>query len=159
MLLSESRTARAVFESLSITNRDPGSGGGSGFLPLINLGYFAGGSLGTYSTANPTTWTDITGTSFTIQINRTTPILYWVFATATTPGAGSGYIRGDIVGYDATQPMYMGGAPNDGFVWYLSSAGPIQPGLYTVKTQIATDNNGISTTVNQIFHQVMDLGA
>jgi hypothetical protein len=155
------RFQASSFEALAAMNRFQGSGGGNGMLPLASQGEFAGGALGAYATANSSTWTDITGTSFTIAINRPTLFIYLVFATCRiTVGAGQGYVRGSIVGFDNTaSPFFAGTLASNGFIWYFPvSKGPIPAGNYTVKLQAATDA-GSTITVDQAFHQFFVLAA
>ena len=160
-LVTTKRLQQGVFEALATMNRAAGSGGGSGMLALASLGLFAGGALGAYSTGGSSVWNDVTGSSFSVQISRASYFIYLVFATARiTAGAGNGYVRGSIVGFDNTaSPFFNGSGANNGFIWYYpSSTGPIQPGTYTVKLQVATDA-GSTITVDQGFHQFFLLNA
>lgn len=158
------RFQQGVFESLAATTRLQGSGGGSGLLPMATLGFAAAGNQGAYSTANSSTWTDITNTTFTINgPGRPVQILYLVFATAHLSAAGAnGYIRGNIVGYDTTaSPFFSSTGASNGFIWYAAlgpGKGPLTPGQYTVKMQAATDNNTFNITVDQFFHHVFQIG-
>jgi hypothetical protein len=155
-MIAAKRFAQSVHNAMFAMNRLESTGGGSGMLPMISLGSFAGGALGAYATANSTTWTDIAGTSFQISVPRTCFCDYRVFATCRmTAGAGQGYVRGSIVGFDNTASPFFasGGLAHNGFIWYYPvSAGPLQPGTYTVKMQASTDA-GSTITVDQGFHQ------
>lgn len=160
-ILGSRRFQTSVYEALASQNRAAGSGGGSGMQPMASLGLFAGNTLGAYSTANSTTWTDITGTSFTIVISRTSLFLYLFSATCRiTAGAGGGFIRGNFVNFDTTSsPKYVLATSITQTSWYYPvSNGPIQPGTYTVKLQAATDA-GTTITVDSGFHQFFLLGA
>lgn len=159
--LAAKRAQQGLYAALNSLNRFAGSGGGSGMLPVASMGSFAGGALGAYSTANSSTWTDVAGTSFTIIIPRTAFFEYRVFATCRiTAGAGQGYVRGTIVGFDSTaSPFFAGSLASNGFIWYFPmSKGPIAPSSYTVKMQAATDA-GTTITIDQGFHQFFLLGA
>ena len=155
------RLQQGVFEATAAANRYQGSGAGSGMV-LASLGYAAAGNQGAYSTANSSTWTDITNTSFTIQVSRTVPIEYRITAFGHLSAAGAlGYIRGNIVNYDTSANILFGStSTTGGFMWYmaLSGKGPLTPGLYTVKLQAATDNNTFSITVDEFFHQIIQMG-
>jgi len=156
------RLQQGIFEALATSNRTAGSGAGAGIVFPV-LGYAAAGNQGAYSTVNSSTWADITNTTFTIPVSRTVPIEYRFYVAAHLSAAGSlGYVRGDIVSYDVTAALEFGttGTTN-GTLWYMALAsgkGPLQPGTYTVKLQAATDNNTFSITIDQFFHQVIQLG-
>jgi len=157
------RLQQGVFAALNAANRYGGANGaGSGLAGVLaNGGFAAAGNQGGYSTANSSTWVDITNTSFTISVPRTTFFLYLVYATGhISGGAGNGFFRGNIVGYDTTaSPFVNSSAAENGFIWYGPQLkGPIQPGSYTVKMQAATDN-GTTLTIDQFFHQFLFLGA
>lgn len=159
-MIAAKRLQQSLFAAASSQNRFGGSGGGAGMVSTASLGLFAGGALGAYSTANSTTWTDITGTAFLISVPRPLYFEYRVFATCRiTAGAGNGYVRGDIVGFDTTaSPFFAGSLASNGMIWYYPVKGPIQPGQYTVKMQVATDT-GSTITVDQGFHQFFLLAA
>lgn len=92
------RFQQGTFEALASMNRLSGSGGGSGF-QLQTLGFAAAGNQGAFSTANSSTWTDITNTSFTIAVPRVVPIEFRIGVGAHLSAAGAlGYVRGNIVG-------------------------------------------------------------
>ena len=159
-LIASKRLQTSLFAAAAAQNRFAGSGGGTGMAPTTSLGMFAGGSLGAYATANSSTWTDIAGSSFSVPISRTTFFEYRVFATCRiTAGVGQGYVRGSIVGFDDTaSPFFAGNLASNGFIWYYpTSKGPIQPGLYTVKLQAATDA-ATTITIDQGFHQFFLFG-
>jgi len=129
---------------------------------MSNGGYAADGSFNGYSTANSSTWTDIANSTFALQISRSVFFLYLFFATAKiTAGAQKGYVRGNIVGFDTTASLWFEAASyTNGMLWYGPFIkGPIPPGIYTVKMQAATDANTTTVSVNQIFHQILLLGA
>jgi hypothetical protein len=155
------RFPQSVKESLLNMNRDAGTGGGSGAFPFVSLGTFSGSGLGAYSTANSSTWTNVSGSTFTFQVARATNFIYLIFATGTmTAGGGQGYVRGNISSFDTSaSPYYKGGGPVNGMIWYFPLVkGPIQPGTYTATLQAATDA-GSTITVNQAMHQFFDIGS
>jgi hypothetical protein len=158
------RHQQAVYAAAQVTNRYGAAAGAAagGLMGVMNSGgYAAGGAQGGYATANSSTWTDITNTSFTVVISRTTFFLYLVFATGhISAGAGKGFFRGNIVTFDTTASPYVSSAASEnGFIWYGPQiTGPIQPGSYTVKMQAATDA-ATTITIDQFFHQFLILGA
>lgn len=155
------RFQQGAFEALASMNRAVGSGGGNGMQPMASLGLFAGANLGAFATANATTWTDIPGTSFTIPVPRTSFFLYLLGMTCRiTAGAGNGFVRGNIVGFDTTSsPIFVLATATNAMTWYFPvSKGPIPTGSYTVKMQAATDA-GTTITVDGVFHQVFLLNA
>lgn len=154
------RHQQSVFEALASVNRAAGSGGGSGLIAASSPGYAAAGNQGGFTTANSSTWADITNSTFTILISRTTWFEYRLVVTGhITGGAGTAYVRGNIVGFDVTaSPWYNSATFQNGFMWYFPfTKGPIPPGQYTVKLQVATDA-GTTLNVDQLFHQIF-LGA
>lgn len=160
-LIPTKRLQQGVFEALASLNRQPGSGGGSGII-IPQGGFAAAGNQGAFSTANNSTWTDITNSSFSLVVPRTQTVLYLFSGTARLSAAGAlGYIRGNIVGYDTTSAIQFGGTSNVvSMLWYMALAsgkGAIQPGTYTVKLQAATDNNTFNITVDGLFHQILFL--
>lgn len=121
----------------------------------------AGGAQGAYSTANATTWADITNTSFTLLVARPAFFLYFVYAcTHITAGAQTGYIRGNIVNFDVSAKLLFDSAnkTNGTMMYWPTTQGPIQPGSYTVKMQAATDSVATSITVDQFFHVIFLIG-
>ena len=160
-LINAKRFQQAMFEVAASANRAAGSGGGSGLIVTSSLGLSAGGNQGGYSTANSSTWADITNTSFSFSVGRACFFEYRLFITAQiTAGAAQGYVRGNIVGFDVTaSPWFAGANVQNGFMWYYpASKGPIQPGNYTAKLQAATDANTTTLTVQQFFHQFFLFG-
>jgi hypothetical protein len=160
--LAAIRAQQALFELATSSNRLAGSGAGAGMMPQ-SLGFAAAGSQGAYSTANSSTWTDISNTSFIIHVNRTSWIEYRIYAAAHLSAAGAlGYIRGNIVGFDVSASLMFGPtATTNGFIWYVPLAigkGPLGPGTYTAKLQAATDNNTFSISVDQFFHHIITHG-
>jgi len=162
MILAK-RLQQGVFSAIAAANRFGGANGaGSGLGGVMaNGGFAADSTVQGYATASQTTYVDITNSSFTISVPRTTYFFYLVLAAAQiSAGTGIGTIRGLIVGYDGTANMlWSGGSISNGFIWYGPQIkGPIQPGNYTVKMQAGTDN-GTTIQVRQIFHQFLFLGA
>ena len=160
-LIGSKRLQQGIFEALASSNRAGGSGGGSGIAPVFSLGAFAGSTLGGYSTANSSTWTDVTGTSFTINVARTS--LFFGIGGITahiSAGAQTGYVRATIVGFDSTSSPFfsLSSATNGTIFYYPTSKGPIQPGTYTVKLQAATDANTTTITIDQGSFQIFQLG-
>lgn len=106
--------------------------------------------------------TDITGSSFDITISRMSFIDYRVFATGSLTAAGAGNsasVSGVIVNFDNTAGIPFGSATiESGMIWYYpATAGPLQPGIYTLKMQaIAVGSNW---TCASFFHQVFVFGA
>lgn len=160
-LIPAKRLQQGVFEALASLNRQAGSGGGSGIV-VPPGGFAAAGNQGAFSTANNSTWTDITNSSFSLVVPRTQTILYLFSAAARLSAAGAlGYIRGNVVGYDVTSNIEYGNTSSvSSMRWYMalgSGKGPIQPGTYTVKLQAATDNNTFNINVDGLFHQILFL--
>lgn len=152
------RHQTGIFEALASVNRAAGSAGGTGAQPLGGGNFAAAGNQGGYSTANSSTWTDITNTSFTFLVNRASTFLYFVFATGhISAGAQNGYVRGNIVGFDTSaSPFYAGANPTNGqMIYFPFSKGPLAPGIYTAKLQAATDANTTTLTIDQFFHWVL----
>lgn len=160
--LAAHRASLASVQSALIGNRLQGSGAGAGMLPTI-AGWAAAGNQGAYTTANATTWTDITNTSFTIVLGRTVQVKYLIRAAGHLSAAGAlGYVRGSIVNYDNTAAIEFGTTgTSTGAMEYMALSvgkGPVAPGSYTVKLQAATDNNTFSITVDEFFHWIELLG-
>lgn len=127
-------------------------------MPIIPLGFGAGGGAGAYSTANSATWTDIAGTTFTVSVPRPSLFEYRVLAAAHLSAAGLlGYVRGNIVNYDTTASILFGSTSTiTSMIWYMSlSKGRIAPGNYTIKMQAATDNATFNITIDEWFHQFL----
>ena len=151
------RFQTGIFEALATQNRAAGSGGGSGAFSLFSLGSLTStANAGNFSTANASTWTDITGSSFTISVPRTCLLFYLAYANiGGVSGTGNGYFRGDIVSVGTT-PIVSDlalavNAYRNCSAWLLTQ--PIQPGAYTAKLQVATDS-GETITVNQMQHEI-----
>ena len=148
------RLRRLVFDQLNTVQRLPPA--------IMSVGsYAAGGDQGGYSTANSTTWVDITNSSFQFKSDRPVSFQYWLFVTAhITGGAGIGFIRGNIVGYDSTaSPWFNSTTFGNGSMLYIPlGKGPLQPGTnYTLKLQAATDA-GTTLHVDQFFHVLVPAG-
>src|SRR5579864_2477892 len=130
------RFAQAHAQAAEAINRAAGQGGGYGYLPMGLLGFKAAGNQGGYSTANSTTWTDISNTSFPFTIVRPTFFIYLVYACGhISAGAGNGFFRGSIVGFDNTASPFVNSATaeNGTMPYFPTLQGPIQPGTYTIK--------------------------
>lgn len=158
MTIGNKRLQQGMFEALASQNRFAGSGGGSGMQALAPAGFAAVGNQGAYSTANNSTWTDISNSSFTVVVNRPALFLYDIYIAAHLSAAGAlGYIRGNIVGFDTSAAILFGSTSTISSAgrYFPFSKGPIQPGVYTVKLQAATDNNTFTITVDGLFHMVL----
>lgn len=156
-LIASKRWQQSLFEGLATQNRGAGSGGGTGMLPVASAGLAAGGGGGPYSTANSSTWADITGSSFTIVVGHTSWFYYNIFCTAkVTVGANQGYIRGNIVGFNTTASLWFQGSfYSSSMLWYYpQNEGPFPAGTYTVKMQAATDA-GHTIAPSQFFHEIL----
>ena len=156
------RAQQGLFEALAVTNRFAGSASGSALKTAISsFGGYAAGSAGAgWSTANSSTFADLTNTPFSVVVTSTGPFLYFFGVTAhITSGAGSAFFRGSIVGYDNTASIFVNSTTfSNGFWWYAPlTKGPIQPNTYTVKLQVSTDAGTIVTN-DQFFHQFILLG-
>jgi hypothetical protein len=157
-LIGQKRFQQGVFEALASANRMAGSGGGTGLSNIFQSTSAAGSNQGGYSTVNGSTWTDITNTTFNLAVSRPSIFLYFVYAcTHITAGAQTGYIRGNIVGFDVSAKLIFDSAnkTNGTMLYFPTTQGPLQPGSYTVKMQAATDANTTTITVDQFFHVIL----
>jgi hypothetical protein len=127
-------------------------------------GFAANNSSQALAGSGASNWTDVTGTSFTLTLVRPVRIIYFFSGSAhTSAGTGTGYMRGNIVGFDTTSSLYFGSSgATTSTRWYVSLPGgtfvTIPAGTYTVKMQMAADS-GTTLTLNDYFHQVFILGA
>ena len=161
-MIGPKRFQQGIFEALASQNRGMGSGGGSGLFDLFRqAGNAAAGNQGGYSTANSGTFADITNTSFALLVPRPSTFVYFVYVAAhITAGAATGYVRGNIVGFDTSASLLFNSSSitNGTMMYWPTSKGPIQPGSYTVKMQAATDASTTTINVDQFFHVVFLTG-
>lgn len=155
MSVRDRRLQQAMFAMGSLMNRPEGGALASILSAPANA---AGGDQGDYSTANPSTYSDITNSSFSLAVTRPSFLLYLIHVCAhRSIGAQTGYVRGNIVGFDVTaRCLFDGVAKDNGFMWYIPiDAGPIPAGEYTVKLQAATDANTTTVHIDQFAHVIL----
>ena len=126
------------------------------------IGSAAGAPGTTFATASASTFQDIAGSYFTITVARAARIEYRVVVSGrVSTGSGSGFIRGNIVGFNTTANIIQGGPTSTGYIWYFTGPGSnalfLPAGTYQVKLEAATDN-GTAWVCAQYFHQVLVLG-
>ena len=142
----------AIFDSMGLIDVFSSAGSAAGSTSQA----FVGAGAGSFSL--------MTGTDFAFNIIRPARIQYKVFVTGRiTAGAGTGYIRGNIVGFDVTAQIMQGttGTATSSMEYFTgpgATFSTLPAGSYTAQMEVAADV-GTTWTAVQYFHQIIVAGA